>query len=106
MDSPDLQKRWDQISTKCGISRLGSVMFAALSFAPLEYSEHSEYQIQIEQTDGEWHFTPHANLYGTPSQWKKEMMSNSGRQTLIHIWYSNRRRGLRGFSDLQMGWFQ
>ena len=40
--------------------------FAALSFAPLEYSEHSEYQIQIEQTDGEWHFTPHANLYGTP----------------------------------------
>ena len=40
--------------------------FAALSFAPLEYSEHSEYQIQIEQTDGEWHYTPHANLYGTP----------------------------------------
>ena len=40
--------------------------FAALSFAPLEYSEHSEYQIQIEQTDGEWYYTPHANLYGTP----------------------------------------
>lgn len=40
--------------------------FAALSFAPLEYSEHSEYQIQIEQTDGDWHYTPHANLYGTP----------------------------------------
>ena len=40
--------------------------FAALSFAPLEYSEHSDYQVQIEEVDGEWHYTPHANLYGTP----------------------------------------
>ena len=50
------------------VSLVGWVVlcFAALSFAPLEYSEHSEYQIQIEQTDGEWHYTPNANLYGTP----------------------------------------
>ena len=40
--------------------------FAALSFAPLEYSEHSEYQVQIEEVEGEWHYTPHANLEGTP----------------------------------------
>ena len=40
--------------------------FAALSFAPLEYTEHSDYQVQIEEVDGEWHYTPHANLYGTP----------------------------------------
>ena len=40
--------------------------FAALSFAPLEYSEHSDYQVQIEEVDGEWHYTPHANLYGSP----------------------------------------
>ena len=40
--------------------------FAALSFAPLEYSEHSEYQVQMEEVEGEWHYTPHANLEGTP----------------------------------------
>ena len=40
--------------------------FAALSFAPLEYSEHSDYQVQIEEVEGEWHYTPHANLHGTP----------------------------------------
>ncbi len=40
--------------------------FAALSFAPLEYSEHSDYQVQIEEVEGEWHYTPHANLFGTP----------------------------------------
>ena len=40
--------------------------FAALSFAPLEFSEHSDYQVQIEEVEGEWHYTPHANLYGTP----------------------------------------
>ena len=40
--------------------------FAALSFAPLEYTEHSDYQVQIEEVDGEWHYTPHANLFGTP----------------------------------------
>ena len=40
--------------------------FAALSFAPLEYTEHSEYQVQIDEVDGEWHYTPHANLAGTP----------------------------------------
>lgn len=40
--------------------------FAALSFAPLEYSEHSDHQVQIEEVDGEWHYTPHANLVGTP----------------------------------------
>ena len=40
--------------------------FAALSFAPLEYSEHSDYQVQIEEVDGEWHYTPHADLHGTP----------------------------------------
>lgn len=40
--------------------------FAALSFAPLEFEKHSEYQVQIEEVDGEWHYTPHANLEGTP----------------------------------------
>ena len=40
--------------------------FAALSFAPLEYSEHSDFQVQIEEIEGEWHFTPHDNLEGTP----------------------------------------
>jgi len=40
--------------------------FAALAFAPLEYSQHSDYQVQIEEVDGEWHYTPHAGLVGTP----------------------------------------
>ena len=40
--------------------------FAALSFAPLEYSKHSDYQVQIEEIDGEWHYTPHSGLVGTP----------------------------------------
>ena len=40
--------------------------FAALSFAPLEYSEHSDFQVQIEEIEGEWHYTPHDNLEGTP----------------------------------------
>ena len=40
--------------------------FAALSFAPLEYSEHSDYQVQIEYVDGEWRYTPHASLADTP----------------------------------------
>ena len=40
--------------------------FAALSFAPLEYTEHSEYQVQIDEIDGEWHYTPHANLAEIP----------------------------------------
>ena len=40
--------------------------FAALSFAPLEYTEHSEYQVQIDEVDGQWYYSPHANLAETP----------------------------------------
>ena len=40
--------------------------FAALSFAPLEYAEHSEYQVQIDEVDGQWYYSPHANLAETP----------------------------------------
>ncbi len=62
-----LAKRW---GTKKALtaSLVGWVVlcFAALSFAPLEYSEHSDYQVQIDKTDGEWYYTPHANLAGTP----------------------------------------
>jgi hypothetical protein len=62
-----LAKKW---GTKNALtaSLVGWVVlcFAALSFAPLEYSEHSEYQVQIEEVEGEWHYTPHANLEGTP----------------------------------------
>ena len=62
-----LAKKW---GTKNALtaSLVGWVVlcFAALSFAPLEYSEHSDYQVQIEEIEGEWHFTPHDNLEGTP----------------------------------------
>ncbi len=61
--------------------------FAALSFAPLEYSKHSEYQVQIEEIDGEWHYTPHSGLTGTPiavdeggveQLWAAEILSTYG----------------------------
>ena len=62
-----LAKKW---GTKNALtaSLVGWVVlcFAALSFAPLEYSEHSDYQVQIEEIEGEWHYTPHDNLEGTP----------------------------------------
>ena len=50
------------------VSLVGWVVlcFAALSFAPLEYTDHSDYQIQIEEIDGEWYYTPHENLGDTP----------------------------------------
>ena len=61
--------------------------FAALSFAPLEYSKHSDYQVQIEEIDGEWHYTPHSGLAGTPiaveeggdeQLWAAEILSTYG----------------------------
>ena len=61
--------------------------FAALSFAPLEYSKHSDYQVQIEEIDGEWHYTPHSGLVGTPiaveeggdeQLWAAEILSTYG----------------------------
>ena len=62
-----LAKKW---GTKNALtaSLVGWVVlcFAALSFAPLEYSEHSDFQVQIEEIEGEWHYTPHDNLEGTP----------------------------------------
>ena len=62
-----LAKKW---GTKNALtaSLVGWVVlcFAALSFAPLEYSEHSDFQVQLEEIEGEWHFTPHDNLEGTP----------------------------------------
>ncbi len=62
-----LAKRWGT-KNALTVSLVGWVVlcFAALSFAPLEYSEHSDYQVQIQEVDGEWHFTPHADLAGTP----------------------------------------
>tara|TARA_B100000405_G_C16714979_1_gene420492 strand:- start:829 stop:2670 length:1842 start_codon:yes stop_codon:yes gene_type:complete len=61
----------NKVGTKSAlnVSLVGWVVlcFAALSFAPLEYSQHSEYQIQIEESsDGEWLYTPHANLGDFP----------------------------------------
>ena len=51
-----------KIGTKraLNVSLVGWVVlcFAALSFAPLELSEHSEFQIQLEEVDGEWHYIP------------------------------------------------
>ena len=59
-----------KIGTKSAlnVSLVGWVVlcFAALSFAPLEYTQHTDYQIQIEEVDGEWFYTPHANLGETP----------------------------------------
>ncbi|MCP2507258.1 MAG: MFS transporter [Candidatus Thalassarchaeaceae archaeon] len=59
-----------KIGTKSAlnISLVGWVVlcFAALSFAPLEFANHDEYQVQIEEVDGEWFYTPHANLAETP----------------------------------------
>ena len=61
--------------------------FAALSFVPLEYSKHSDYQVQIEEIDGEWHYTPHSGLAGTPiaveeggdeQLWAAEILSTYG----------------------------
>ena len=55
-----------KIGTKraLNVSLVGWVIlcFAALSFAPLEYTQHTDYQIQLEETDGEWHYIPHADL--------------------------------------------
>tara|TARA_B100000900_G_C20601332_1_gene725745 strand:- start:1734 stop:3593 length:1860 start_codon:yes stop_codon:yes gene_type:complete len=51
------------------VSLVGWVIlcFAALSFAPLEYSEHGEYQVQLhEDSDGIWYYTPHENLLDFP----------------------------------------
>ena len=52
----------EKIGTKraLNVSLVGWVVlcFAALSFAPLELSEHSEFQIQLEEVDGEWHYIP------------------------------------------------
>jgi UMF1 family MFS transporter len=50
------------------VSLVGWVVlcFAALSFAPLEYTDHTDYQVQIEEVDGEWFYTPHANILDTP----------------------------------------
>jgi len=50
------------------VSLVGWVIlcFAALSFAPLEYTDHTDYQVQIEEVDGEWFYTPHANVLDTP----------------------------------------
>ncbi len=60
----------NNIGTKraLNVSLVGWVVlcFAALSFAPLEYTDHSDYQIQIEEIDGEWYYTPHENLGDTP----------------------------------------
>ena len=52
------------------ISLVGWVVlcFAALSFAPLEYSQHSDYQVQLDEDAeaGVWHYTPNANLLDFP----------------------------------------
>ncbi len=60
----------NKIGTKSAlnISLVGwvALCFAALSFAPLEYVNHEEYQVQIEEVDGEWFYTPHDNLADTP----------------------------------------
>jgi UMF1 family MFS transporter len=62
-----LAKKWGT-KNALTVSLVGWVIlcFAALSFAPLEYSEHSEFQVQVEETEGVWYYTPHANLEGTP----------------------------------------
>ena len=52
------------------ISLVGWVIlcFAALSFAPLEYSQHSDYQVQLDEDAeaGVWQYTPNANLVDFP----------------------------------------
>ena len=52
------------------VSLVGWVIlcFAALSFAPLEYSQHSDYQVQLDEDAeaGVWHYTPNANLLDFP----------------------------------------
>tara|TARA_B110000467_G_C18332358_1_gene494310 strand:- start:980 stop:2791 length:1812 start_codon:yes stop_codon:yes gene_type:complete len=63
------------------VSLVGWVVlcFAALSFAPLELDAHSEYDVQIESIDGEWFFTPNADIPtiamvedGSEQVWAKE----------------------------------
>jgi len=63
------------------VSLVGWVVlcFAALSFAPLELVDHSEYDVQIESIDGEWFFTPNADIPsiamvegGTEQVWANE----------------------------------
>ena len=52
------------------ISLVGWVVlcFAALSFAPLEYSDHADYQVKLheEPEEGVWYYTPHENLLDFP----------------------------------------
>ena len=72
----------EKIGTKraLNVSLVGWVIlcFAALSFAPLEYTQHSDYQIQLEEKDGELHFIPHADLTDAQIAVKEEVLSKNG----------------------------
>ena len=101
-----------KIGTKraLNVSLVGWVIlcFAALSFAPLEYTQHSDYQIQLEENDGEWHYIPHADLVdaeiavkegGFEQDWAKNSLAPSGIAVLNDDYVDSEIYQWAGFDD-------
>ena len=101
-----------KIGTKraLNVSLVGWVIlcFAALSFAPLEYTQHTDYQIQLEETDGEWHYIPHADLPdaqiavkegGFEQDWAKNSLAPFGIAVLNEDYVDSEIYEWAGFDD-------
>ena len=102
----------EKIGTKraLNVSLVGWVIlcFAALSFAPLEYTQHSDYQIQLEEKDGELHFIPHADLTdaqiavkegGSEQEWAKDTLAPFGIAVLNEDYVDSEIYKWDGFDD-------
>ena len=102
----------EKIGTKraLNVSLVGWVIlcFAALSFAPLEYTQHSDYQIQLEEKDGELHFIPHADLTdaqiavkegGSEQEWAKDTLAPFGIAVLNEDYVDSEIYKWAGFDD-------
>lgn len=101
-----------KIGTKraLNVSLVGWVIlcFAALSFAPLEYTQHTDYQIQLEEKDGEWHYIPHADLPdaqiavkegGFEQDWAKNSLAPFGIAVLNEDYVDSEIYEWAGFDD-------
>ena len=101
-----------KIGTKraLNVSLVGWVIlcFAALSFAPLEYTQHTDYQIQLEEIDGELHYIPHADLPdaqiavkegGFEQDWAKNSLATFGIAVLNDDYVDSEIYEWAGFDD-------
>ena len=101
-----------KIGTKraLNVSLVGWVIlcFAALSFAPLEYTQNTEYQIQLEEIDGELHYIPHADLPdaqiavkegGFEQDWAKNSLATFGIAVLNDDYVDSEIYEWAGFDD-------